>query len=43
MFGKLARELGFTIPQEQQDVMYLWSKWNELKDTESKWLSERRN
>ena len=43
VFGKLAKELGYTMPDEQQNLMYLWTKWNELKDTELKWLNERTN
>jgi len=43
MLGKLARELGYIVSGNEKDVRYLWSKWNELKDIESKWLNERRN
>lgn len=39
--GALARELGYSIPEDHDEKRYLWSKWNELKNIESKWLNER--
>ena len=41
--GKLAKQLGYIIPADDKDLTYLWSKWNQLKDFETKWLYERKN
>lgn len=41
--GKIAKELGYVIPADKKDLTYLWAKWNQLKDIETKWLYERKN
>ena len=43
LLGKLAKNLGYRIPAEYKDVRFLWSKWNQLKDIEDKWINERKN
>jgi radical SAM superfamily enzyme YgiQ (UPF0313 family) len=40
--GKLARDLGYNMPTNEKDRLYLWSKWNQLKDIEKEWLNERK-
>jgi len=41
--GKHAKDLRYRIPADFKDLRYLWSKWNQLKDIEKKWLHERKN
>lgn len=39
--AELALDLGYSIPEDYDEKRYLWSKWNELKDIETKWHNER--
>ena len=41
--GQLALELGYTLPGNTKDLRYLWSKWNQLKNEEYRWLYARTN
>ena len=41
--GQMALELGYTIPGNTKDLRYLWSKWNQLKNEEYRWLYARTN
>lgn len=41
--GRIAKDLGYFIPGDQKDLTFMWSKWNQLKDIEAKWLNERKN
>ena len=43
MLGKVAKNLGYSIPSEEKDLKFLWSKWNQLKDIEKECLDARKN
>jgi hypothetical protein len=41
--GQIALDLGYSLPENTKDLRYLWSKWNQLKNEEYRWLYARTN